>query len=230
MIERSEPSRVWVTRAQPGAERTAERLSVLGYTPIVAPLLAIEPLDVRLDLTGVEALAFTSRNGVKAFAALSPERRLPVLAVGDATAASARKAGFVQVRSAGGDLSALAALIRAEAAGLSILHPSAAEPAGDLAAAVAGAAAVRSVPVYAARETGAVPPEAWDAVLVHSPRAARALAAALAPDQAHDRIAVALSAAAAAPLAPLPFAEVRTAAAPTEAALLATLGKPGAGV
>ena len=221
---------VWITRARPGADRTAERLSGMGLTPVVAPLLTIAPLKVRPDLAEVGALTFTSMNGVTAFTSLSTRRSLPVFAVGDATAASARAAGFADVRSAGGDIHALAALIRAEGSGVSILHPAASEPAGDLAALVGDAARITALAVYEALETDASPPEAWDAVLIHSPRAARALAARLSPDVAPGRIAVALSPAAAAPLAPLDFAEVRLAAIPTEASLLATLGKRGASV
>ena len=221
---------VWVTRARPGADRTAERLSALGFTPVVAPLLAIRALPVHLDLTAVEALAFTSRNAVKVFAERSPLPSVPVFAVGDATAAAARQAGFADVRSAGGDLSALAALIRAEAAGLSILHPCATEPAGDLAALVGDAARVAALAVYEAQVIATVGPHHWDAVLIHSPRAGRALAAGLGREQAKGRLAVALSPAAAAPLERLPFAGIRVAAAPTEDALLAALGKPGGNV
>lgn len=223
----SDLRRVWVTRARPGADCTAERLSDLGYTPVVAPLLAIRLLDARPDLTGVQALAFTSRNAVKAFAERSGDRALPVFAVGDATAASAREAGFQDVRSAGGDLHALAGLIRAEGAGLSVLHPCAAEPAGDLAALVRDAARITSLAVYEAVETDATAPEVWDAVLIHSPRAGRALAASLSAQGAGGRIAVAISPAAAAAVTVSGFAKIRIAAAPTEDALLAALGKPG---
>ncbi len=93
--------------------------------------------------------------------------------------------------------------------------------------AVGEAATVRPVAVYEAFETGSAPPETFDAVLVHSPRAGRALAASLAPEQASRRIAVAISPAAAAALAKLRFAEVRVAPAPNEAAMTAALGKPG---
>lgn len=225
-----EPRRIWVTRARPGADRTAARLSVLGFTPLIAPLLEIRPFDVRPDLTGIDALAFTSRNGVASFAARAPDRSRPVFAVGDATAEAAREAGFADIRSADGDLLALAALIRAEATGLAILHPSAAEPAGDLAALVGDAARIAPLAVYEALETEAAAPEAWDAVLIHSPRAACALAARLPSDTVTDRIAVAISAAAVEPLAPLGFAEIRVAETPTETSLLATLGKRGVNV
>ena len=39
------PARVWITRAEPGASRTAARLEAMGLTPIVRPLLAIQPLN-----------------------------------------------------------------------------------------------------------------------------------------------------------------------------------------
>ena len=222
--------RVWVTRARPGADRTAARLSALGFTPVIAPLLAIRPLDVRPDLTGVQALAFTSRNAVKVFATRSRLSSTPIFAVGDATAASAREAGFQDVRSAGGDLHALATLIRAEGVGLSILHPCAAEPAGDLAALVGDTARITSLAVYEAIETDARAPDVWDAVLIHSPRAGHVLAARLSAEGAGGRIAVAISPAAAMRLSVPGLAEVRIAAAPTEDALLAALGKPGVNV
>lgn len=219
------PPRVWVTRAQPGAGRTAERLAALGFAPVVVPLLEIQPLQVQPDLSEVQALVFTSINGVAAFAALAPAPTLPVFTVGEATADAARQAGFTRVSSADGDVVALAALIRDKAAGLSLLHLGAAEPAGDLAGLVGDAARIAAQPVYRAVETGCQAPDAWDFVLLHSPRAARALAAGLSPDRARTRIAAAISPAAAAPLQPLGFAEIRIAATPDETGLLAALGK-----
>ena len=85
---------IWVTRAQPGAGATADRLRSMSFEPLVAPLLEVRPLaGGPIDLTGVTALAFTSANGVAAFAVRSEERSMPVFAVGGATAeaASARR-------------------------------------------------------------------------------------------------------------------------------------------
>ncbi|MGH7026898.1 uroporphyrinogen-III synthase [Brevundimonas sp.] len=225
--------RVWITRAQPGAARTAARLTALGFEPVVAPLLTLRPLPDALprflgdapDLNTVAALAFTSPNGVEAFAALTPllrDRR--VFAVGDATAEAARAAGFADARSAAGDIHALARLINASPIKGLILAPGAREPAGDLPALLPGRH-IRRLPVYAAEETDAVPPADFDAVLVHSPRAARALAAVLSPDAAQNRLAVCISDAAAAPLNALNFAEIRTADAPDEPSMLTALGK-----
>ena len=218
--------RIWITRAEPGASRTAARLTALGLHPVVTPLLEIRPIPVAApDLSEVAAIAFTSRNGVAAFAALSARRDRPVFAVGEATAAAAREAGFVEVRSAAGDLDALARLIRSEglSPGAVILHPAARQPAGDLAAAVGDAADVRSLAVYEAVETGAAAPIAFDAVLVHSPRASLALTAALTDAAARASVAVAISLNAAAPLAARPFSAVGVADRPDEAALFAAL-------
>lgn len=221
--------RVWITRAQPGAARTAARLTALGFTPVVAPLLAIRPLPDALktapDFVAVAALAFTSPNGVEAFAALTPDLRdRPVFAVGDATAEAARDAGFADARSAAGDIHALAGLISATPLSGLILAPGAREPAGDLPALLPDHA-VQRLPVYAAEETAAVVPADFDAVLLHSPRAARALAAILTPAAAENRLAVCISAAAAAPPAALSFTEIRTAETPDETSMLTALGK-----
>nr|WP_292098495.1 uroporphyrinogen-III synthase [Brevundimonas sp.] len=217
--------RVWVTRAEPGAARTADRLTALGFEPVVVPLLAIRPIPQPApDLTGIAGLAFTSANGVAAFAALTPDRSRPVFTVGDATARAARAAGFPRVQSADGDLDRLAALLRARGSGVGpVLVPGAREPAGDLPALLTGRVHATALAVYEAVATEAAPPGAFDAVLVHSARAGRALAA-LGPFG--DQIAIALSAAAATALGDRSGLEIRVASTPDEAALLAALGNP----
>ena len=225
---------VWVTRAEPGAARTADRLTALGFTPIVAPLLTLAPLPAALDAApspdAVAVLALTSPNGVEAFVPLIPHFRAhPVFAVGDATADAARAAGFTDVRSASGDIHALARLIAAEAPPGPLLAPGAREPAGDLPALLPDRP-VQRLPVYAAFETHAPAPERLDAVMLHSPRAARALAADLPSAAASGRVAICISEAAATPLRPFDFAEIRIADAPDEPAMLSALGKPAAPV
>lgn len=224
--------KVWVTRAEPGASATAARLTARGHEPIVAPLLAIQPLPFPALPDALAALAFTSRNGVTALTGrpeLERLRRLPVFAVGDATAEAARSLGFHEVTSAKGDVTALAALIRTHGARLEgpVVHLAALEPAGEL-----GGAELRVIvaPVYQALELPTAPAviSAWaelDAVLVHSPRAARALAAAVGDRDLSPVTAVCISPAAAAPL-PAGWRAIQTAEAPNEAALLARLGKP----
>ena len=223
------PKRIWITRASPAAEKTAERVRSLGHEALVAPLLAIRPVAAEpLDLSDVGALAFTRANGVHAFADASPNRGLPVFAVGEATARAARQAGFKRVFSTNGDVAALAAGIAARRRELKgcVLHPGAAELAGDLVGGLtARGVQARGVALY---ETVIQPPSeeilaalpGLDAVLIHSPKAARALAAVLAEHPApHLRI-LAISPAALRPLESIPASAKAAPPFPLEAALL----------
>lgn len=221
--------KIWITRAQPGADATAERVRALGHEALVAPLLAVSALpDAQVDLTGVAALAFTSANGVRTFADISPERSLRVFAVGAATAQAARRAGFKLVLSADGDIDALAEGIgqrRSELRG-AVLHPGAAEPAGDLASALQklGVEARRLIlyetaPVRLDSETLGELIRA-DAVLLHSPRAAKVLAGVLKGHPAPKLRALGLSKAVVKPLARTPLAARAFPPMPLEAALL----------
>lgn len=216
---------VWITRAEPGAAATAARVAALGFEPVVAPLLRLEPSPSKIDLSGVAALAFTSANGVRAFAAAVHERKLPVFAVGAATAEAARAAGYAKVASADGDVEALAALIARSRVRGQVLHPGAEEPAGDLTGALAKVdIAVRRLALYRAVEiTPTAALTVWerlDAVLLHSPKAARALEKLMAARAAPQMRALAISPAAAEPLKHLDLASVAAAPLPNEPALL----------
>lgn len=200
-------------------------MAALGFEPVVAPLLTIRSLcGPAPDLTGVTALAFTSGNGVTAFASLSPERNLPVFTVGETTASTARDLGFRSVRSAGGALADLANLLLVEGypRGL-LLVPGALEPAGDLPALLAGRIRATALPIYEAVETGIAAPHAFDAVLVHSARAGRVLRAC---GPWSGGRAVVISAAVAKAVGDGSGLQIRIAATPDESALLAALGKP----
>ncbi len=219
--------RIWITRAQPGADATAERLRALHFAPVITPVLQVQALQDAPSLEGVGAVAFTSGNAVRAFAGLIAERELPVFAVGDSTAAAAREAGFTQVTSAAGDVSALADRIaqdRQDFVG-EVLYPAPAEPAGDLVAALADRGVpARSLPVYRTAAADFTTPPDIDAVMIHSAKAARRLAQdpALAP-AAPAMAAICISAAAAEPLSDAGFREILVASAPNEAAMLEAL-------
>jgi len=227
--------KIWITRALPGALATAERVRALGFEPVVAPLLTVRALGAGpIDLTGVGAIAFTSANAVAAFAARSSARDAPAFAVGEATAAAARSAGFPAVVSAEGDVNALAVAIAARAGTFAgaVLHPAAAEPAGDLAGALAALGIeARTLAVYqtvAARLSPRVRAQIphFHAVLAYSPRAARLLAGRLRANPAPDLQVFCLSPAVAAPLRDLPRIRLRVAALPNEAALLNLIVDP----
>ena len=216
---------VWVTRALPAAHATAARVGALDFAAIVEPVICRRALP--FDPAGAEgaaALAFTSAAGVRAFAAASPVRDLPVFTVGDATAAAARACGYADVRSAEGDVAALDRLLAAEAPPGRVLAPGALRPAGRLARA-------ERLAVYDTRALHGPWPLAADAVaagrlaaiLVQSPSAARALAASDHPALAATAAWLATSSACAAPLLAAGLADVRIADTPRDDALLRLL-------
>ena len=223
------PLKIWITRAEPGAEATAARVRERGHTPLVAPLLAVRMVeDPQIDLEGVKALAFTSANGLRAFAQACADRSLQVFAVGAATAQAAREVGFRRVLSADGDVAALAegiAARRNEIGGV-VLHPGAAELAGDLAGALARAGVeVRALTLYDTAPAVLEPAQVAaldevDVALVHSAKGARALAAVLAVHPQPRLKVLGLSKAVLAPLAETPLAGLTSAPFPLEAALL----------
>ncbi len=105
--------RVLVTRPEEDAGALVAALAARGFEALVEPMLTVTAapgVTGPLDLDGVQALLFTSANGVRALARLAAHRDLPVFTVGDASAEAARAAGFVAVESAGGDVDALARL------------------------------------------------------------------------------------------------------------------------
>lgn len=221
------PRRVWITRTQPAADATAARVRAMGHEPFVLPLLRIRRIaGLAFDLEGVAAVAFTSANAVEAFAAASPRRDLAAFAVGRATAAALSRAGFETVLSSEGGVSDLAQAIlrrRGDLAG-AVLHPRAADPAGDLAGALRqGGVEAREVVAYESVAADPAPDarlDILDDVLLHSPRAARILAEILARRPAPHLRALGLSPAVLEPLGDTPLAARAAAPFPVEAELL----------
>jgi uroporphyrinogen-III synthase len=217
--------RVAVTRALPEAEATAARLRGRGFEPVLAPLLVIEHRAFDANVEGVQALLFTSANGVRAFAAATDTRAPRVLCVGDATAAAALAAGFSDVCSADGDVGALAALAQAKLDPMCgrLLHVSGTHVAGDLQGALDAAGFVneRRV-VYEARAVTSLPPafeHSPEIVLFHSARAAETFVR-LGSPHAETMIAACLSQAVAVSAAPAHWKALIVAPAPREDALL----------
>ncbi|WP_044558529.1 uroporphyrinogen-III synthase [Azospirillum sp. B4] len=181
---------VLVTRPQPEADRTAAAVAALGHDVLVDPLMTIQDLDVALPPPqAVQAILVTSVNGVRALTRLGGDRTLPpyacpLYAVGDRTAAAARDLGFIQVRSAAGDVGDLVRLVAAEAQvdGGLLLHAAGEDVAGDPAGALAAQGfATRRLALYRAVAADALLPGIRDAlaagtvshVLLFSPRSAR---------------------------------------------------------
>jgi len=233
---------VLVTRPSGEAGRTAAALAEAGFDALVEPLLTIDALPdapaLLGDLGEVAALAFTSVNGVEAFAAASPRRDLPVYAVGPTTAAAARDAGFQAVDTAEGDVEALARLIQDRFSpdrGL-VLHAAGESVAGDLAGRLTALGyRVRRVALYRARTADRLSTAArdtllaggLDAVLLFSPRTAQTFVTLVRTEQAEGAcsrvVAACLSPAVAETVAPIAWAKVTVAAEPTQAAAIEAL-------
>lgn len=226
------PARILVTRSEPGAAQTAARLAAAGYRPICEPLFVIRAIDVAIP--DFDALAFTSLNGVRRFAELSARRDAPVLCVGARTADAARQAGFSDVKSADGDVSALRDLVLARLpAGARLLHAGNQDSRGDLAGqltakdiAASFVALFRAEPVMSpGRELSRhlAGQKSFEAALIHSPRAGILLADLIRQSAGAAPVDIAaISAAAAAPLSGL-ARRIGTASTPHEEALLASL-------
>lgn len=110
---------ILVTRPEPGASATAEKLREAGFNTIVVPFTQMVAMPAAenpdrfhdatiIIVTSANALRYLSRDiAVKL-------TELPVLTVGDATKQEALRQGFKDVRSADGNAQDLADLIRRE--------------------------------------------------------------------------------------------------------------------
>lgn len=237
--------RVLVTRPAAAAAALAARLAARGHEATIEPLLTIigDPdASDRLApaLEGAQAVLVTSANGVDALAAATPRRDIRIFAVGDASAAAARAAGFSAVESASGDVASLAALVaaRLKPDDGPLVHGSGHDVAGDLAGTLAGAGfVVRPVALYRAEVATELSPAVIalmrsggiDAVLFFSPRTAgtfvRLAAATGLQAPCAGMAAVALSPAVAAALGALTWQRLVVADEPTETALLEALDR-----
>ncbi len=203
-----------------------------GLLPVIAPFLNVRPRNPVLP-RHVQAVLVTS---ARALGAVTPWA-VPVLAVGDATAACARNAGFADVSSAQGDAAALAALATRSLnpARGPILLLSGAGQGGAIAAALRKArfAVLRRV-TYAASPVRRFPSEASAALMEDTMHAAIFLsgetAAAFVRLMPASHIshlrgvrALAIGKTAANALKPLPWADISLAATPTLDDVLALL-------
>jgi len=112
---------ILVTRPQPDNETTGASLRARGFDVLLAPMLRFEPVALLEDEDAdYAAIIVTSANALRAIEPQLPGHRwlkLPLLTVGDRTAAAARRAGFSKIISAAGDSQDLRELILAKARG-----------------------------------------------------------------------------------------------------------------
>jgi uroporphyrinogen-III synthase len=230
--------KILITRPEPDASRLADHLQKSGFETFVEPLMvvgAVAEEGKALSFGNVQAVAFTSANGVRALARASAERQIPVFTVGAATAAAAREAGFAFVHVAGGDVDHLASQIGTtlDPHEGRIVHVAGKVVAGDLQGMLSsfGFEVERHV-LYGTKAREAFSPELLaelaarriSAVTLYSPRTARVFAALVkkAGQEASCQALTCyvLSENVAGALAGLSFSALHVAEAPNEAALL----------
>lgn len=145
--------RVLVTRPEPDAQATQERLAALDIAADIAPVMSRQTLDTHLPpAEGFAALALTSANalrGLQERGAIAPLLDKPVFAVGDRTAHDARQLGFRTVIAANGTLDSLVTTIALARLEGPVLYPAGKHLSGDLAHALAPRGLmVVTVPIY----------------------------------------------------------------------------------
>ena len=108
---------VLVTRPHPDDETTAASLRARGFEVLRAPMLRFEPVAVHEDMNArYSAVIVTSANALRGIEPHLKGHRmleLPLFAVGEHTAAAARRAGFTHVVSANADAANLRYLVLA---------------------------------------------------------------------------------------------------------------------
>jgi uroporphyrinogen-III synthase len=235
--------RVLVTRPAAEAERTAARLRALGHEPISAPMLSIEyASDAVIEQRDWSAVIMTSGNAARALAqhAQAPSLiHLKCFAVGEQTAAAAKKAGFSEVISAGGDGADLGRVIAAHrpVAAHPLLYLAGSDRARDLTQMLAPEGLrVETVVLYRAIAAQALPAHvvaafsahAVDAVLHYSRRTAAIFVECCRTQQLLAQAAslkhFCLSQRAAEPLRSIGARHIRVAEHPDENAMLALIG------
>lgn len=187
---------VLVLRPEPGASATADGARKLGLEPVVAPLFTVHAYSWQApDPSAFDAVLLTSANAARhGGTALQGFAHLPCYAVGEATAAAAREAGFGDVRTGRSDGADALALIERDGPAR-ILHPCGRD---NLPLHSSSASIERRV-VYASEAAEELPANAVDALaagavaLLHSPRSAAVFARLV--DRARlDRATIALAA------------------------------------
>lgn len=187
-----------ILRPEPGATRTLERAHALGIDARSYPLFDVAPLPWSgPDPADCDAILFTSANALRhGGPGLARYRELPAYAVGRATAAAARDAGFADVATGAGTVED-AAKEAAARGHVRLFHP-AGRHRTAFNAPISG---IVDAAVYEAVEAGNAAGLA-DAIapgmllLVHSPRAGRRLAQLLPADQRGGLLLAGISAAA----------------------------------
>lgn len=177
-------TRLLLTRPEEDSIGLRDALAKIQIESLIAPMLEVENIPgPAISTDQLQGFLVTSANGVRALAARTDNRDLPMYAVGDATARAAMDMGFGAVTSASGDVDDLATLVKhaCNPADGGFFHAAGTVTAGDLSGrlAEAGFEVVREQ-IYEAKSVDTLPQDAAIAlktrtiqgVVLYSPRTA----------------------------------------------------------
>ena len=230
--------RMLVTRPEPDAAATQEKLAALDIASAAAPMMTRQTLAANLPKAeGFGAIAITSTNALRALAdlgALASFLTIPAFAVGDRTAHEPEQLGFASVKAADGTLESLVTTIALARPQGPVFYPAGKHLSGDLAHALAphGLMVVTTAVYEMVAQTDADPAviaaladNEFGAVLFYSRRTAEifgSLVAPRLPDLSKRNLSMlCLSENVASPLIANGFARILLADHPSEAAMMA---------
>lgn len=135
--------RLLITRPEPDASTTAERLRALGHETLVQPLLTITFAPPPADLPTPAAFLITSQNAVRALRSWPQTKdwlRIPAFVAGPATARATAAMGFLDVRGAARNSVSLADAVLDDMVPSDgpLIYPAARDRAGALAGGLTG--------------------------------------------------------------------------------------------
>jgi uroporphyrinogen-III synthase len=169
---------ILVTRPHPDDEATAAGLRARGFEVLLAPMLRFQPVAFPVDMDAhYDAVIVTSANalrGIESHPAGQRLLKLPLFAVGEHSAAAARRVGFGKVISADGDAASLLDCVLASVKAKELtkagrlLYLAGADLARDLAGELGehGFSVVTHT-TYRMMPVSSLPPEAGDAFAAH---------------------------------------------------------------
>lgn len=106
--------RLLITRPEPDASTTAERLRALGHETLVQPMLTITFARPPADLPTPAAILITSQNAIRALRSWPGTKdwlRIPAFVAGPATARATAALGFIDIRGGAGNSASLADVV-----------------------------------------------------------------------------------------------------------------------
>jgi uroporphyrinogen-III synthase len=173
--------KIIITRPEEDAQPLADKLSALGHSSVLIPLLKIVARrGIEIPGRNYQAICLTSANGVRALTDISNMKSIPVLAVGPQSLQAAQNKGFTDASAHGGDVIGLTIYVEQNFDKNSgpLLYISGSETSGDLEGKLKAVGFdVDRVITYDAlpaslhgRESDVM---AADAVVLYSPRSAR---------------------------------------------------------